>query len=242
MRRGFVPLGVACFAALSVGVAVARPPRYRVTFSGDATVTHTDQGRQANGSACGLGTPDDTSPFDDHYSLSLRWSAAITVTVGRARQTVDAPVHVSAGQFSFGGYVYSYDCHEIVYGSVGQPCTGTLSAGGPATLVVRSSRRRKSTLLSIAAQPFASLTGTPPSCTVEATPRVTYDAANELGLSTLGQVLTEKFKAGVPARVRTLRYKLQRTSNCSEPPQSPGESDSCTTVYAGAGMLQIRSR
>jgi hypothetical protein len=240
MRRGFVPVVIVCVTALAAAAAVARPLRYRLTFAGSVTVTHTDQGLQANGSACGLGTPDDTSPFDDHYSLSLRWNVGFTVTLGRVRQTAAADVRLSGGQFSYGGYVYDYNCHEIAYGPGGQPCTGALSGGGRASLVLRSSPAHKPKRLSITSQPFGALTGTPASCTVSATPEVTYEAADELGLSTLGQTLAQTFKLGVPARARTLRYRLRRTSNCSQSPQSPGESDSCTTVYGGSGSLQVR--
>lgn len=242
MRRGFVSLVVVWVVALAAGPAGARTPalRYKLAFTGSVTVTHSDQGLQANGSACGLGTPDDTSPFDDHYTLSLRWRESFAVKLGARRTTVRTPARVSNGQFSYGGYAWSFSCDEIVYGPGGQPCTGVLADGGRAQLTVSGSPARRPKRLTLVAQPFATLTGTPSSCTVGAAPQITYMAADELGLASLGQTVTHTFKVPARKKSRTYKFKLRQTDNCSLPPQSAGESDTCSTLYTGSGSLQIR--
>jgi hypothetical protein len=241
MRRGSRLLGDVCVAALAAGPALAAPHQlhYQLTFNGQLSVAHSDQGLQSNGAACGLGTPDDTSPFDDHYTLSLRWSTTFNVTLKGKRVTVAArTTRVRRGSFSYGGYAYDFNCNEIVYGPAGQPCAGTVMGSGPGVVTARGSPERNRATFAV--RPFGALVGTPSSCTVGVQPQVTYMAADELDLASLGQVAAQTFRVGAIKRARTFRYKLDRATNCSVAPQSPGETDTCSTTYAGGGSLRVR--
>jgi hypothetical protein len=211
-----------------------------VTFTGAVTVTHSDQGLQANGADCGFGTPDNTSPFDDHYMVSLQWSTSFTFRLMRRRISARARAAINGGQFSYSGYTYDFNCNEIAYGPSGQPCTGALTVADPATLTVHASPARRPKRLTVTAQPFGTPAATPATCTVQTTPQVTYTAADELELASLGRQLARQFRLAVPKRPRTFTYKLARTIDCSQPPQSAGESDTCKTTFTGTGSLRIR--
>jgi hypothetical protein len=216
--------------------------RYQLTVSGSVSVSHYDQGLEANGAGCGLG-PDDTSPFVDNYTMSLSWRTVFNVSLKRERVTVNGQTTlVSAGQYSYSGYAYDFNCHEILYGPGGQPCTGTLGSGGGAQLTARGSPARKPKRLTFAIAPFGVLVGSPGECTVDSDPGVTYTADDELGLTTLGLAVAKQFKVPVRKRAHAYRFKINQTSNCSVPDQSPGETDNCTTTYTGGGSLRVRPR
>jgi hypothetical protein len=249
MRRGFQLLAALLLAVLAAGPAVAargsskRPVlRYQLTFSGRLLVSHSDQGLQANGAGCNLG-PDDTSPFVDDYTLSLRWSTTFNVTLKRKLvQVMARATRVTGGQYSYQGYAYDFNCNEIIYGPGGQPCTGTLAVGGRAVLTARGSPTRKPKRLTFGSEPFGPLVATPPECTVDASPAVTYAAADELSLASLGQTIAHTFSARVVKRPHTYRFTINTVNDCSQPAQSPGETDTCSTTYAGSGSLRVRPR
>jgi hypothetical protein len=245
MIRGFSLVAAASLAALAAAPAAAsvRALRYELTLSGSLSVVHDDQGLQANGAACGLGTPDDTSPFQDHYTLSLRWSTTFNVTLGGKKRMIKArATRVSGGTFAYDGYAYDFNCNKIAYGPAGQPCSGTLADAGAGLLSARGSPARRPKRLTFDPQPFAALVATPPSCTVGTTPQVAYTAADELGLGSLGQTLAHTFRIRPIERTHTFRYKLRLSNNCSQPPQSPGETDSCATTDTASGSLRVRPR
>jgi hypothetical protein len=233
--------------ALAAVPAAAAKPSYRLEFSGRLKVTHDDAGLQANGASCGLGTPDNTSPFADHYTLSLSWRANFVVKVNPSR-----PVRIKVraartrvrGSFGYSGSAYDFNCHQIVYGPSGEPCTGTLGAGGPAMLKVRQTPRRSREQIRFQPQPFGALNGAPATCTVDVggAPQVTYTAADELGLPSLGPTFPGRaFSALESTRhPKPVKRRIRRHLDCSEPTQSPGETDACSTVYAGAETLRLR--
>ena len=242
MRRGFPLLAALFLAVLAAGPAVAagHQLRFRLTFSGGLTVSHSDRGLQTNGGGCGLG-PDDTSPFVDQYTLSLDWSSTFNVTLRRTQVQVSAQsTQVNGGQYSYSGYAYDFNCHEIVYGPGGQPCTGTLAAGGQGLLTAVGSPVRKPRRLMFSSTPFGPLVATPPECTVDSSPAVTYGADDELGLDAIGQTIAQTFKARVVKGARTYRFKLSTTTDCSQPAQSPGETDTCSTAYTASGSLRVK--
>jgi hypothetical protein len=246
MIRGTSLLAAASLGALTAGPAAAsvRALRYELTLGGSLSIVHDDQGLQANGAACGLGTPDETSPFQDHYTLSLRWSTTFNVTLGGKPRAIAArATRVSGGTFAYDGYAYDFNCNKIVYGPGGQPCSGTLADAGAGSLLnAHGSPARKPKQLTFDPQPFGALVATPASCTVDMTPQVTYTAADELGLESLGQTLAHTFRIRPIERTHTFRYKLHLYNNCSQPPQSPGETDSCATTGTASGSLLVRPR
>jgi hypothetical protein len=222
--------------------AAKGPLRYRLTFTGRLSVTHSDQGLQSNGGGCNLG-PDDTSPFADNYVLSLQWRTTFVVTVKRKRVLVDAnTTRVSGGRYSYSGYAYDLYCNEIRYGPGGRPCTGTLASAGKGWLIARGVPWRKPRRLRVTSAPFGLLVATPAECTVASTPAVTYTAADELALDSLGATVTHAFRLRVARGARTYPFRLHRSTSCSQPAQSPGEIDTCTTTYSGRGSLRVRRR
>jgi hypothetical protein len=250
MRRGLPLLAVLLLAVVAAGSAsaartrkrAAPPLRYQLTISGSLSVSHSDQGLQANGGGCGLGASD-TTPFVDQYTLSLRWRTVFNATIRRKQVTVKArSTSVTAGQYSYQGYSYDFNCHQILYGPQGQPCTGTLGAAGGGLMTARGSPARKPKRLTFAISPFGVLAATPSECTVDSSPPVTYAAADELGLGTLGLTVAQLFKPPVRKRAHTYAFKINSSDNCAQPAQSPGETETCSTSYAGRGSLRVRPR
>lgn len=236
--------------ATVAAVPAAAKRSYRLAFSGDLTVTHTDAGLQANGAECGLGTPDDTSPFQDHYTLGVSWRTAFTISFSpgrRRRATITArSTHISGSHFGYYGFAFDFSCDQIVYGPAGSACTGALELGGPGSVEATLVPARTLERLAFVLHPFGALAGSPVSCTVGVAPQVTYEAADELGLGTLGGALAaHTFKLTEPlaaARAKTIARRIDRRVDCSQPSQSPGESDTCTTVYAGRETLLVGPR
>jgi hypothetical protein len=231
-------------AALAAGTASAapkqRPMRYQLTFSGGLSVVHTDRGLQSNGGGCGLG-PDDTSPFADIYTISLRWNTTFNVTLKAKRVQVTArATSVTGGRYTYQGYAYGFNCQEILYGPGGQPCTGALADGGSGSLTAQGSPARKPRRVTFASQPFGLLVATPPDCTVGSNPPVTYTAADELGLDELGQTIARTFNVPARGHPKAHAFKLKLVTDCSLSAQSPGETDACTTTYTGRGSLRVR--
>jgi hypothetical protein len=234
-------------AALAAVPASAKPS-YRLRFSGTLSVTHDDSGLEANGASCGLPTPDQTSPFEDHYTLGVSWTTSYRIRTNRKHRlhaTLKArTTRIFGTNFSYNGYAYDFSCHEIVYGPGGAACTGTIGGPGPGTVKAGLRPVRATERLRLVLAPFGPLIGTPSSCTVDSMPAVTYTASDELGLPSLGTALPgHAFNLAEPSaggKAKTIERKIKRTVDCSEPAQSAGETDTCSTVYAGSETLRVR--
>jgi hypothetical protein len=107
-------------------------------------------------------------------------------------------------------------------------------------LTAQGSPAREPRRLEFASNPFGVLIARPADCTVGSSPAVTYTAADELPLDSLGHAVAEKFRLRAGTRARTYGFKLHRSSGCSQPPQSPAETDACTTTYLARGSLRVR--
>jgi hypothetical protein len=239
---------ISALAALLAAVPAAAKPgqRYRFSVSGHVTVTHNDTGLQANGADCGLNTPDATSPFEDHTALTVSWRSSFVVPVdarGRPRtKPIKATTTRVSGTFSYSGFAWSFSCHEIVYGPGGQPCTGSLrNGGGPGLITARRRTRGKRLLLKLLPTPFGPPVANPASCTVDTSPAVTYTASDELNLPTLGTDIAHHWFTlpEVAPGHKALSHRIRRTVDCSQPAQSAGETDTCSTTYAGAETLRV---
>jgi hypothetical protein len=73
---------------------------------------------------------------------------------------------------------------------------------------------------------------------------VTYTASDELNLPTLGtDIAHHSFslpEAAAATTHKAVKHRIRRTVDCSEPAQSAGESDTCTTTYTGTETLRVR--
>jgi hypothetical protein len=247
VSRGTALIATAVLAALAAAPASAKPS-YQLRFSGTLSVTHDDSGLEANDAGCALGTPANTSPFEDHYTVGLSWTTSYKLKANRKhrlRATIKArTTRVLGTSFSYQGYAYDFGCHEIVYGPGGTACTGTIGGPGPGAVDARLQPVRASERIRLVLDPFGSLVATPTSCTVDSVPAVTYAAGDELGLAGLGGALDDHpfnvLEPGAVGKVKTIRRKIERTVDCSQPAQSADETDTCSTAYSGSEALVVR--